>query len=118
MYRSIQITVALVVAVSAPPALAGEFEYNYLEAGWVQSKFNSPENSTASGVGVSGSAALGAYARAYGDYDYQEFGHGLHIQTYEVGGGFNRTVNAGLDLLGQASYVRGDACILFTRRQV
>ncbi len=108
MYRSIQVALALVVAVSTTPVLAAEFNYNYVEAGWIQSKINSPESATADGAGVSGSAALGANAHAYADYGYEGFDHGLRIQTYEIGGGFNRTVGTGLDLLGQASYVRDE----------
>ncbi len=103
-----QVVLALVVGASTTPALAGEFSYDYVEAGWVQSKINSPESSTADGAGVSGSAALGVNAHAYADYSYEGFGHGLRIQTYEVGGGFNRSVASGLDLLAQASYVRDE----------
>ena len=109
MKQTIPIAALLVVAAVASPALAREFEYNYLEAGWVQSKINSSDNSTANGAGISGSAALGDYAHIFGDYAYQEFGHALHIHTYEAGGGFNRTVGDGLDLLGEASYVHGAA---------
>ena len=90
MKQTIPIAAILVVAAVASPALAGEFEYNYLEAGWVQSKINSPDNSTANGAGISGSAALGDYAHIFGDYAYQEFGHALDIYTYEAGGGFNQ----------------------------
>src|ERR1700722_5310163 len=108
MYRSIKAAAALTVALSSAPVFAGEFDYNYLEAGWVQSKLESPD-ATGNGLGILGSAAITPYAHAYADFDDQNFGRGLHLRTYEIGAGFNRSVTEGLDLLGRASYVRAVA---------
>jgi len=106
MYRSIQTAVALLIVSAATPALAGDFDYNYLEAGWLHTGLTS-DHETGDGFDVAGSAALGANYHAFAQVGDQDFGHGFRLYTYEVGAGFNRSLASGLDLVGNASYVRG-----------
>jgi hypothetical protein len=106
MYRSIQTAVALVIVSAATPALAGDFDYNYLEAGWLHTNQTSA-GETGDGFDVAGSVALGANAHGFAQFGDQDFGHGVRLYTYEVGAGFNRSLTSGLDLVGNASYVRG-----------
>jgi len=96
----------LVMIGTAALAQEQEFNYTYLEGGYVGSSFDNPgDDIDGDGVGIRGSLAVTDRVFLLGDYSYQEFDGNVDLDEVELGVGGHMPLADRLDLVGKVSYL-------------
>lgn len=100
--------IALAVLAAVPFGLAAqELNYNFVEAGYLQSNINGAADPDGWGVGAS--AALGSNFQMFGNWSNQEYQHsGVDFDRWRIGFGYRHGLAANVDLLARMAYEKLD----------
>jgi len=97
--------------LAAFPILAGaqEFNYTYVDAGYVASDVDiGPRKADGDGLGVRGSYALTEQFHAFGAHSTQDLDLDIDTRQLEFGVGTHWNLTGNLDLIGEMSWVDAD----------
>lgn len=105
-------TVAGTIAASlvlAGSAAAAELDYNYAELRYIDTELDAgPFDVDGDGFEIGGSLELTRSAHIFGNFQTVDFGSGVDVSAFEVGGGYAMPLNPGTDLVARLSYIDGE----------
>ena len=102
-------TVAFAAALLAGSAVAAELDYNYAELRYVDTEFDSGGfDADGDGFQIGGSMELAQSVHLFGNYQTLDFGSGVDVSAFEVGGGYAMPLDNGADLVARLSYIDGE----------
>lgn len=107
----LRVLTSLLVVAFATPAMAGEFSYNYIEAGYQRVELDDNVGFTVDGdlYGIGGSVEIGNSFRVFGDYASTDLQFDVDIDQYSLGIGYHTPVSANLDVIFDLAYVHAEA---------
>jgi hypothetical protein len=90
-------------------ALAAELDYNYGELRYVDTELDAGGiDANGDGFQIGGSLELAQSVHIFGSFETLDFGSGVDVSAFEVGGGYAVPLNNGADLVGRLSYIDGE----------
>lgn len=90
-------------------AAAAELDYNYAELRYVDTELDAgPFDVDGDGFKIGGSLELAQSVHLFGSFQTLDFGSGVDVSAFEVGGGYAMPLNNGADLVGRLSYIDGE----------
>lgn len=96
----------LLVAVNAA---AAELDYDYVELRYLDTELDAGLfNVDGDGFEIGGSLELAQSVHLFGNFRTLDFGSGIDVSAFEVGGGYSMPLNTGADLVGRLSYIDGE----------
>lgn len=102
-------TIATTLLAAAGSAAAAELDYNYAELRYVDTELDAgPFDVDGDGFLVGGSLELAQSVHLFGNFRTLDFGAGIDVSAFEVGGGYAMPLNNGADLVGRLSYIDGE----------
>lgn len=100
---------SLSALMAAGAASAAELDYNYGELRYVDTELDAgPFDADGDGFEIGGSLELAQSVHIFGSYQTLDFGSGVDVSAFEVGGGYAVPLNNGADLVGRLSYIDGE----------
>lgn len=108
-------TTALLSILAFPCTLyADDFDYTFIEAGFVSSEVDvGPFNADGDGFRIGGSYALKDNIHLLAAYTHQNYNYGVDGRSINVGVGFNTPLSSMLDFVADLSYVDADVANQF-----
>jgi opacity protein-like surface antigen len=100
MHRS---TLGFALLALAGSAAAGDFDYNYLSAGYGNLKYDNIDVD-GDGFGIGGSYALHPNYHVFAGYEMGSLDYDVDTTSFGVGVGFNRSLSPVLDFVTRVSY--------------
>ncbi|HWM30071.1 MAG TPA: hypothetical protein VNQ14_16530 [Woeseiaceae bacterium] len=103
-------TVAFAAALlAAGSVVAAELDYNYAELRYVDTELDSGGfDADGDGFKIGGSMELAQSVHLFGNFQTLDFGSGVDVSAFEVGGGYAMPLNNGADLVARLSYIDGE----------
>jgi hypothetical protein len=99
----------LAAVLLAGAAAAAELDYNYGELRYIDTELDAgPFDADGDGFEIGGSLELARSVHIFGSYRTLDFGSGVDVSAFEVGGGYSVPMNNGGDLVGRLSYIDGE----------
>lgn len=90
-------------------AAAAELDYNYAELRYLDTELDAGTvDVDGDGFEVGGSLELTQSVHLFGSFQTLDFGSGIDLSAFEVGGGYVMPLNNGADLVGRLSYIDGE----------
>lgn len=110
MNRTLSLLAALAVSASlSTAAQAGEFDYNYIDAGFSRTELDvAGEELTGRGYNFAASFDLADHWHLHGALNHSSFDYNLKTNENEIGLGYSRGIAHGLDLTAALSYVSAE----------
>lgn len=103
---------AVAVAVNlafAGATMAAELDYNYGELRWVDTELDAgPFDIDGDGFEIGGSLELAQSVHIFGNFRTLDFGSGIDVSAFEIGGGYAMPLHNGADLVARLSYIDGE----------
>ena len=102
------------VAIAAGLALAGsaaaaELDYNYAELRYIDTELDvGPFDRDGDGFEIGGSLELAQSVHLFGNFRTLDFGSGIDVSAFEIGGGYAMPLNNLTDLVARLSYIDGE----------
>jgi hypothetical protein len=105
-------TVAGTIAASLAligSAAAAELDYNYAELRYIDTELDvGPFDRDGDGFEIGGSLELAQSVHLFGDFRTLDFGSGIDVSAFEIGGGYAMPLNNLTDLVARLSYIDGE----------
>lgn len=93
----------------AAAACAAELDYNYAELRYVDTELEAGAfDVDGDGFEIGGSLELTPAVHLFGSFQTLDFGAGVDVSAFEVGGGYAMPLNNGADLVARLSYIDGE----------
>lgn len=93
----------------AGSAMAAELDYNYGELRYVDTELDTGGiDADGDGFEIGGSLELARSVHIFGNFQTLDFGSGVDVSAFEVGGGYSVPLNSGADLVARLSYIDGE----------
>lgn len=90
-------------------AAAAELDYNYAELRYVDTELDAgPFDIDGDGFQIGGALELAQSVHLFGNFRTLDFGAGVDVSAFEIGGGYAMPLNNGADLIGRLSYIDGE----------
>lgn len=90
-------------------ATAAELDYNYAELRYIDTELDAGAvDADGDGFELGGSLELTDAVHIFGNFQTLDFGAGIDVSAFEVGGGYVMPLNNGADLIGRLSYIDGE----------
>jgi hypothetical protein len=104
--QTVAIAAALAVVGSAA---AAELDYNYAELRYIETELDAgPVDVDGDGFEIGGSLELAQSVHIFGNFQTLDFGSGIDVSAFEIGGGYAMPLNTGTDLVARLSYIDGE----------
>lgn len=88
---------------------AAEFSYTYGELRYIDTELDAgPFDVDGDGFQIGGSLDLAQSVHIFGNYQTLDFGAGIDVSAFQIGGGYSMPLNNGADLVGRLSYIDGE----------
>lgn len=88
---------------------AAEFDYNYAELRYVDTELDAGSfDVDGDGFQLGGSLELTPEIHLFGNFRTLDFGEGVDVSGFEVGGGYVMPLQTGTDLVARLSYIDGE----------
>lgn len=99
------VSTALLMAGSA---MAAEFDYTYADLRYIDTEIDGGQfNADGDGFELGGSIDVAPSVHIFGRYQALDFGSGIDVSAFQVGGGYAMPLKDGADLVGRLSYIDG-----------
>lgn len=99
---------AALLLVTAGPA-AAEFDYNFAELRYIDTELDAGNvDVDGDGFEIGGSLELTRAVHLFGNFRTLDFGSGIDVSAFEVGGGYAMPLASGADLVARLSYIEGE----------
>ncbi|MEX0976127.1 MAG: hypothetical protein WDZ50_03405 [Woeseia sp.] len=90
-------------------ASAAELDYNYAELRYVDTELDAGAlDVDGDGFEIGGSLELTSAVHIFGNFQTLDFGSGVDVSAFEIGGGYAMPLRAGADLVARLSYIDGE----------
>jgi hypothetical protein len=90
-------------------AFAAELDYTYGELRYIDTELDAgPFDRDGDGFEIGGSLELAQSVHVFGNFQTLDFGAGVDVSAFEVGGGYTMPLNNGADLVARLSYIDGE----------
>lgn len=90
-------------------AAAAELDYNYAELRYIDTELDAGLSDVdGDGFEIGGSLELTPSVHLFGNFQTLDFGAGIDLSAFEVGGGYAMPLNTGTDLVARLSYIDGE----------
>lgn len=100
---------AMALLLAGGTAATAELDYNYAELRYVDTELDAGGfDADGDGFEVGGSLELTQAVHLFGSFQTLDFGSGIDLSAFEVGGGYVMPLNNGADLIGRLSYIDGE----------
>lgn len=101
--------VSAVLLLAAAGNAAAEFDYNYAELRYIDTDLDAgPVDASGDGFEIGGSLELTPAVHVFGNFQRLDFGRGIDVSAFEVGGGYAMPLASGADLVARLSYIDGE----------
>ncbi|MEX2494893.1 MAG: hypothetical protein WD448_02325 [Woeseia sp.] len=111
MTRRLGHTVAGAVSAAlllAGSAAAAEFDYTHGELRYINTELDAGQfDVDGDGFQLGGSLELAQSVHIFGNFQTLDFGSGIDVSAFQVGGGYAMPLNNGADLVARLSYIDG-----------
>lgn len=97
-----RIFVLLILTFGSGAALAEDFNYSFVGAGYSRADV---DGETGDGFGIGGSAAVSDNWHVFGGYQALGFDFDIDLSSFNLGLGFNTPITESIDVVAQASFV-------------
>ena len=99
----------LPAALFTGSAAAAELNYDYAELRWVDTELDTRGiDVDGDGFEIGGSLGLTDQVHIFGNYQTLDFGSGVDVSAFQIGGGYAMPLGNGADLIGRLSYIEGE----------
>lgn len=100
---------AMAALLLAGSTIAAELDYNYAELRYIDTELDAGAvDVDGDGFELGGSLELTEAVHLFGNFRTLDFGAGIDVSAFEVGGGYVMPLNNGADLIGRLSYIDGE----------
>jgi hypothetical protein len=100
---------AAAASLAAGTSSAAELDYNYAELRYLDTELDAgPFDADGDGFELGGSMELAQSVHMFGNFETLDFGSGVDVSAFEVGGGYAMPLNSGTDLVARLSYIDGE----------
>jgi hypothetical protein len=93
----------------AGSAMAAELDYNYGELRYIDTELDAGAlDADGDGFKIGGSLELVRSVHIFGSFRTLDFGSGIDVSAFQVGGGYAMPLQNGADLVARLSYIDGE----------
>lgn len=101
--------IATTALLAAGNTMAAELDYNYGELRYIDTELDGAGfDLDGDGFKIGGSMELARSVHIFGNFQTLDFGSGIDLSAFEVGGGYAMPLNNGADLVARLSYIDGE----------
>lgn len=96
-------------ALVAGSASAAELDYTYGELRYIDTELDAGQfDVDGDGFRIGGSLELAQSVHIFGNFETLDFGSGIDVSAFQIGGGYAMPLDNGADLVARLSYIDGE----------